>query len=118
MRMHMQDPESLNYLERILQFILLPASLYGAGGALMHSTRKGRSISQALMEVVGGVVTTNMVCPLIQAETPEKWHYTLFFLVGWGGLELVGRLYEAGVCALERYIQRKVNPGDNDAGTP
>ncbi|GAB1254774.1 hypothetical protein [Desulfovibrio falkowii] len=115
----MQDPaESLNYLERILQFVLLPASLFGAGGALMHSSRKGRSIGQTFMEVVGGVVTTNMVCPLIQAETPDTWHYTLFFLVGWGGLELVGRLYEAGVCALERYIQRKVNPGNNDAGTP
>ena len=109
----MQDPtESLNYLERALQFVLLPASLYGAGGALMHSARKGRSIPQALLEVVGGVVTANMVCPLIQAETPEKWHYTLFFLVGWGGLELVGRIYEAAVCALERYIQRKINPDE------
>ena len=108
----MQDPESLNYLERLLQFFLLPASLYGAGGALMHATRKGRTLGQALIEVVGGVATANMVCPLIQAETPEKWHYTLFFLVGWGGLELVGRLYEAGVCALERYIQRKINPGE------
>ena len=117
--MHMQDPESLNYLERLLQFILLPASLYGAGGALMHSTRKGRTLGQAVIEVVGGVVTANMVCPLIQAETPAQWHYTLFFLVGWGGLELVGRLYEAGVCALERYIQRKVNPDNpGDAGTP
>lgn len=106
----MQDPVDLTYLERILQFALLPASLYGAGGALMHSTRKGRSIGQALMEVVGGVVTANMVCPLIQSETPEKWHYTLFFLVGWGGLELVGRIYEAAVCALERYIHRKINP--------
>ena len=86
----MQDPESLNYLESFLQFILLPASLYGAGGALMHSTRKGRTLGQAVIEVVGGVVTANMVCPLIQAETPAQWHYTLFFLVGWGGLELVG----------------------------
>ncbi|WP_302413502.1 hypothetical protein [uncultured Desulfovibrio sp.] len=102
----MQDPtESLNYLERALQFVLLPASLYGAGGALMHSARKGRSIPQALLEVVGGVVTANMVCPLIQAETPEKWHYTLFFLVGWGGLELVGRIYEAAVCALDVVFQ-------------
>ena len=108
----MQDHESLNYLERFLQFFLLPASLYGAGGALMHSTRKGRTLGQALIEVVGGVATAYMVCALIQAETPEKWHYTLFFLVGWGGLELVGRLYEAGVCALERYIQRKINPGE------
>ncbi|MDY0204643.1 MAG: hypothetical protein RBR49_11050 [Desulfovibrio desulfuricans] len=110
----MQDPVDLTYLERILQFTLLPASLYGASGALMHSARKGRSIGQTFVEVVGGVVTTNMTCPLIQAEMPEKWHYTLFFLVGWGGLELVGRIYEAAVCALERYIQRKVNPENGE----
>lgn len=51
----------------------------------MHSTRKGRTLGQAVIEVVGGVVTANMVCHLIQAETPAQWHYTLFFwLVGVG----------------------------------
>ena len=53
----MQDPESLNYLERFLQFILLPASLYGAGGALMHSTRKGRTLGQAVRPMAPKLVT-------------------------------------------------------------
>ncbi len=107
----MQD--TLNLAERLLQWLLLPASLYGAGGAIMHSARKGRSPLHACFEAVGGVFTANMVCPLIQDATPEKWHYTLFFLVGWGGLELVSRLYEAGVVALERYVHRKINPQNN-----
>ena len=104
----MQD--TLDFLERLLQWALLPASVYGAGGALMHSTRKGRSPAHTLFEAVGGVFTANMVCPLIQDATPEKWHFTLFFRAGWGGLELVGRLYEAVVSALEGYIHRRINP--------
>lgn len=108
----MQD--SLNVLERLLQWLLLPASIYGAGGALLHSARKGKGVMHTIVEALGGVITTNAVCPLIQDATPEKWHYTFFFLAGWGGLELVSRIYEAAVSALEQRIRRQLNPRNGE----
>lgn len=104
----MQDNPTV--LERLLQMLFLPACLYGAGGALLHSARKGRTLPQTAFEVLGGIITANMICPLVQDMTPESWHYTLFFLIGWGGLEVVSRLYEAVVSALENRIRRHINP--------
>ena len=96
-------------LDRILGWVLLPATLYGAGGALLRAgRRKDKSARQTVAEVFGGAVIANVVCPLVQDVTPEKWHYTLFFLVGWGGLELIGRAYEALAQGLESRIRRQV----------
>lgn len=106
--------EYLPFFERLLQWASLPACLYGAGGAILHSVRKGRSAAQVLFEALGGVITANMICPLIQEWTPERWHYTLFFLAGWGGLEFVGRCYEAAVSALEHRIRRQINPRNGE----
>lgn len=94
--------------ERLLALVLGSATLYGAGGAFMHARRKGKPLRQTVIEVMGGAITTNMLSPIVQEFTPEKWHYTLFFLIGWGGLELVGRLYEATVSAVENRIRRKI----------
>ena len=95
-------------LDKLLYLLLLPATFYGAGGAFLHARRKGKPFRQTLVEVVGGIITVNMLSPLVQDSTPEKWHYTLFFLVGWGGLELMGRLDEVAVGALERRISKKI----------
>ncbi|MDL2315493.1 hypothetical protein LJC59_00220 [Desulfovibrio sp. OttesenSCG-928-A18] len=99
-------------LDRILAWLLLPATLYGAGGALMHAGRKKQPVRKTIVELTGGAITANMVCPLVQHYTPEQMHYTLFFLVGWGGLELVGRLYEAIAAALEARIRRRLGEGE------
>lgn len=107
--------EEITWLEKILAYVLLPATFWGAAGALTRSIRLRKSWKLWFFEMLGGVVTANMVCPLIQSETPEKWHYTLFFLVGWGGLELIGRLYEVSASALERRIQKKINPEGGDS---
>ena len=98
----------MDYLDKLLAIVLIPATFHGAGGAFMHARRKGKPLRQTAIEVVGGAITANMLCPLVQDLTPDKWHYTLFFLVGWGGLELVSRLYEATAQSLERRIQNKV----------
>ena len=98
----------MDFIDKFLAMVLLPATFYGAGGAFMHARRKGKPLSQTALEVVGGSITANMLCPLVQDLAPEKWHYTLFFLVGWGGLELVSRLYEAVAQALERRIKNNV----------
>ncbi|MDL2267192.1 hypothetical protein LJC46_04295 [Desulfovibrio sp. OttesenSCG-928-G15] len=72
----------------------------------MHARRKGRPIRQTIVSVFGGVITTNMLSPIVYANSPEAWHYTLFFLVGWGGLELVDRLYESAAQGLERRVNK------------
>lgn len=108
----MQD--NLTLAERILAFLFLPATLYGAGGAFLHSTRKGRSSLQVVLEAIGGAITTNMLSPLIVKFTPLEIHYTLFFFAGWGGLELVGRMYEAIASAAEKRIHNQINPGDRE----
>ena len=84
----------INAIGKLIATLLVPATLYGAGGALMQARRKNKSIQQTLFEVLGGSITANMLAPLLVDATPEKWHHTLFFLSGWGGLELVSRVYE------------------------
>jgi hypothetical protein len=105
-RTHMDSITDL--IDRILSLLLVPATLYGAGGAFVAAKRKGKPISQICFEVLGGAITANMVCPMVREYTPESLHYTLFFLVGWGGLELVGRIYEVVALALERRLARKI----------
>lgn len=96
------------FFDRLLALVLLPATLYGAVGAFMQARRNKKPARQTIIEVIGGTITANMLSPLVQDVTPDRWHYTLFFLVGWGGLELVGRLYEVTAKALEARIARKL----------
>ena len=95
-------------LDRITALLLLPATLYGAGGALMHARQKGKPIRQSFIEVIGGAFTAHMLTSVIVSYVPDAWHSVCFFLVGWGGLGLVGRLYEAAVKGLESRIARKI----------
>ena len=95
-------------IDRILTLLLLPATLYGAGGALMHARRKGKPVRQSFIEVFGGSFTAHMLTPVVVAYVPDVWHSVCFFLVGWGGLELVGRLYEAAAKGLENRITKKI----------
>ena len=54
-------------------------------------------------------VSANMVCARRSGrKPPEKWHFTCFFLVGWGGLELIGRAYEALAQGIESRIRKQV----------
>ena len=98
-------------LDDALSWLLLPASLYGMGGAILSAARKGKGWKQIALEGTGGVFVANMVGPLVAMHAPEHWHYTLYFLVGWCGLEGVGRLYEAIAAAVERRIQRRIEDG-------
>ena len=74
----------------------------------MHARRKGKPVRQSFIEVFGGAFTAHMLTPVVVAYVPDVWHSVCFFLVGWGGLELVGRLYEATAKALEDRIARKL----------
>ena len=96
-------------IDRILTLLLLPATLYGAGGALMHARRRGKPIRQSFVEVIGGSFTAHMLTPVVVSYVPDVWHSVVFFLVGWGGLELVGRVYEAAAKGLESRITKKVS---------
>lgn len=107
--------EEITWLEKILAYVLLPATFWGAAGALTRSIKLRKSWKLWVFEMLGGVLTANMVYPLIAEHVDDEWHYTLFFLVGWGGLELIGRLYEASASALERRIQKKINPEGGDS---
>jgi hypothetical protein len=95
-------------LDRVLYYILLPATLFGAGGAMISSGRKNKSVKQSIFEVTCGAITTNAFSPLIQAYCPPEMHNTMYFLAGFGGYECVGRLHEAVVTALEKRIKKKI----------
>lgn len=106
----MQD--NLTLLDRALAFLLLPATVWGAGGALFHSSRKGRTPLQVLFEGIGGAFTTHMLSPFVVKYVPPDMHPIIYFYLGWGGLEFVGRIYEAGASALENRIRNTINPPD------
>jgi hypothetical protein len=96
------------FIDGVLALVLLPATLYGAGGAFMSAKRKKEPLRQTVISVIGGIITTNALSPLVQDLSPESWHTTLFFLTGWGGLELVSQLYEVAAGALAKRLGRKI----------
>ncbi len=83
----------LEFLDKVSSWLLLPATAYGAFGAFLKARRSGKTIRQTITEVLGGVVLANITLPLVSEYVPPTWHWTAFFLVGWGGLALVERLY-------------------------
>lgn len=106
--------EEVTWLEKMLAYILLPATFWGAAGALTRSIRTRKNWKHWFFEMLGGVLSANMVMPLVVEYAATRWHYTLFFLVGWGGLELMGRLYESLATALENRIKKKINPDGSE----
>ena len=97
-----------SFLGDALSFFSLPATIYGAAGAFLRAGRKGKTVTQTLFEVVGGVVVTSALAPLVVAYCPPEAHPGVYFLFGWGGLKFVDRVYLAGVSALARRVQRKM----------
>ena len=98
-------------LDTFLSWLLLPPTLYGAGGAMLRAARTGRSWKQIGLETLGGVVVANMVGPLLSVHAPEHWHGTLYFLAGWGGLELVAWGYELAVKMAEARVHKRIGGG-------
>ena len=98
----------IDWVERILSLIFVPATLYGGAGAFMRRGRGERSCGQVISEVFGGALTAHMLTPVVYAYIPLEWQSVSLFLAGWGGLELVGRLYEAVAQGLENRIRDRV----------
>ena len=98
----------IDWVERMLSLIFVPATVWGGAGALMRKGRGQRSLRQVFSEWFGGVVIAHMLSPVILQYTPDPWHITLFALAGLGGLELVGRIYEAVAQGLENRIRGRV----------
>jgi hypothetical protein len=97
------------FFDKLLALVLAASHALRRRRCVHASTARTKSPArQTIIEVIGGTITANMLSPLVQDVTPDRWHYTLFFLVGWGGLELVGRLYEVTAKALEARIARKL----------
>lgn len=81
--------DSRQALDAFLSWLLLPPTLYGAGGAMLRAARTGRNWKQIGLETLGGIIVANMVGPLLAVHAPGHWHGTLYFLAGWGGLDLI-----------------------------
>lgn len=102
----------IDWVERMLSLIFVPATFYGGAGAFMRVGRRSRTLGQIVFEVFGGVVTSHMLADSIYAQVPFEYQSICFFLAGWGGLELVGRLYEAVASGLESRVKSKID-GNN-----
>ena len=83
----------------------------------MRRRKDARTLRQVLSEVLGGALTAHMLAPIIQGAVPEDWHAVCFFLAGWGGLELVGRLYEAIAEGVEDRVRHKIGGQTKDDGS-
>ena len=95
-------------LDAFLSWLLLPATLYGAGGAMLRAARTGRSWKRIGLETLGGIAVANMAGPLLAVHAPGHWHATLYFLAGWGGLELVAWAYDQAVRIIETKLRKRL----------
>ena len=75
----------------------------------MSVRRQGKPIRQSVVEIISGIFTAHMMSDVIVLYVPLVWHSTGYFLVGMGGLALMGRLYESAEAALVRRVSRKVS---------
>ena len=87
------DELTTSALKECAKLALTPATVFGAGGGLIRAIRRRGSWKQVVTEMLGGVVVANVLFPVAEAYLPPAWHYTAFFLVGWGGIEMVGWAY-------------------------
>lgn len=93
--------------KEILAYILTPATFFGAGGGLVRAMRRRGDVKQIAAEMAGGILVANMVFPIVAEHLPKPWHYTVFFLVGWGGIEMVGWAYQSAVEFLRLWALRR-----------
>lgn len=105
--------EFRNFGEHLLAWVFLPATLLGAAGGIMGAVKRRKSWKQIIFEGAGGMILSNVVYPLVAEYAPPEWHYSLFFLVGWGGVQGVGHFYEVVTSALESRVREKLG-GSND----
>ena len=107
--------ESLRHmLDSVLLWLTSHPSLYGAGGAMLRATRTGRSWKQIVTETLGGVFVANMIGPLLSEHAHAHWHATLYFIAGWGGLELVAWAYDQAVKTAELRLRSRFGNGQWD----
>lgn len=95
-----------DFVDKVLSWLLLPATGYGACGAFFRCKRNGKSIIQTATEVVGGAVVANVTMPIVAEYAPASTHWTIFFLVGWGGMGLVELAYYVFARGVEVKIRR------------
>ena len=95
--------------ERLLSWLLLPATLYGAAGAFVRARRMSQPLRKTLIELISGVMMTNAMSPAIESYLTASWHSTAYFLVGFGGVLLAERLYDVAAEALEKRLQKKLD---------
>ena len=96
-------------LESALAWLFLPATIWGAGGAVIRAVKKEetKNWKNIFFQGIGGIFVANMLMPLVDLYTPPQFHYTLYFLAGWGGLAFVDRLYRLVSGIVERRIAAK-----------
>ena len=51
----------------------------GAAGGFVKAVRAKRSVKVIFFELFGGIITANILSPIIADYAPESWHHTLFF---------------------------------------
>ncbi len=93
-------------MDKIISWLLLPATIYGACGAFLRSRHRGKTFSQTGIEIFGGTVIANVTMPIVQQYAPQSWQWTAFFLVGWGGLYLVEAIYGVALRILNHKIHK------------
>ena len=92
-------------LDSFLVWALLPATLYGAGGAALRSIKAGKKRPGVIVfEALAGIIIANMAGPLLAKYAPVHWHATLYFLAGWGGLAAVDYFYSLALRVLTTKI--------------
>jgi hypothetical protein len=81
------------FVERIMSWLLLPATLLGACGGMLAAVNGGKSWPQVIIKTVSGAIVAHICGPVIAEYVPQAWVYAATFLAGWGGLELAGKAY-------------------------
>lgn len=99
--------EFITALKECGKLALTPATVFGAGGGLIRAIRRRGSWKQVTTEMLGGVFVANMLFPVVATHLPPAWHYTAFFLVGWGGIEMVGWAYTSAAEFVRLWALRK-----------
>lgn len=99
----------LDWLYNFLSILFVPASAFGAIGAIQRGVKEKETGRQLLFRAVGGCVIVSMAMPVVADYLPQNWLYTAAYLCGWIGVEGVSWLAEQILTALGKRAQKKIS---------
>ncbi len=97
-----------DYVEKVIEYVFLPATICGGLGGLFKCIRNGNaSFSKKFSDIFGGIVLAHVASPVLRENLSVVYLNFSYLLVGWGGILFIELMYLIFVRVVEFQICRR-----------